>query len=84
MFMHFEFKLGCKVNSVSSVLSLMPSSPVSSISFVIHPMLPRDSQEAGNRSSLNKREEGKESERDGERKGMQLVTQYVTPAIEVG
>lgn len=62
MFMHFEFEPGCKVNSGPSVLSLMPPSPVSSISFVIHPLLPRDSQEAGNRSSLNKREERKERE----------------------
>lgn len=62
MFINFELELGCKVNSGPSVLSLMPPSPVSSISFVIHPLLPRDSQEAGNRSSLNKREEGKERE----------------------
>lgn len=68
MFMHFEFELGCKVNSGPSVLSLMPPSPVSSISFVIHPLLPRDSQEAGNRSSLNKREEGERERATGKGK----------------
>lgn len=62
MFMCFESELGCKVNSGPFVLSLVPPSPVPSISFVIRPLLPRDSQEAGNRSRANKREDGKERE----------------------
>lgn len=59
MFMCFEFELGCKVNSGPFVLSLTPPSPVFSVSFVIHPLLPRDGQEAGNRSRANNREEGR-------------------------
>lgn len=59
MFMCFESELGCKVNSGPFLLSLMRPSPVPSISFVICPLLPRDSQEAGNRSRANKREDGR-------------------------
>lgn len=62
MFMCFESELGCKVNSGPFVLSLMPPSPLPSISFVICPLLPRDSQEAVNRSRANSREDGKERE----------------------
>lgn len=57
----------------------MPPSPVSSVSFVIRPPLPGDSQEAGNRSSRNKREEGAEGGR--RREGRDAAG---APAVEAG
>lgn len=54
----------------------MSPSLVSPLSSVIHPALPKDSQEAGNRSRGNNREERKEGriEREIERgKGKQCV-----------
>lgn len=55
--------MGVKSTRSPFFLSSMPASLVSSLSSVIHSALPKDSQEAGDRSRGNNGERGKEAGR---------------------